>query len=292
MGPVVRYLFIPLLLAGFAAQAQPLTKSVVAEPISSVVVRVGIRGGKEFTEYRYVVDIAEQRAKPEARHDTSTEQRSDFEQRQTEEWHRNAAIYERIFQQYKTKPDALERYPRLGMALQETERVIKAGYAYRHPIVASSDGSKAVYSWRNTPLLLIDSNDLATRSLEQNDGPTVWPVAWAPDSAAVVLPANDLAIQIYDVRRQTVVARRTGLSGQMTAISWSPDSRYIAVCELTNRRQNKTILGRLAGAAGHPEFWNDAVLHLFRASDDNHFSLVLKREISEWGSPDFRVEWH
>ena len=88
-----------------------------------------------------------------------------------------------------------------------------------------------------------------------------------------------------------VTAKKKGPSSWVTALSWSPDGRYIAVCELANRRQNKTVLGRLAGGAGHPEFWNDAVLHVFEASDDKHFSLILKPEVSEWGWREFRIEW-
>ena len=65
----------------------------------------------------------------------------------------------------------------------------------------------------------------------------------------------------------------------------------IAAFGFVNRRMNKTPLGLLWAAAGHPEFRNDGVLNVYRIGDDRRFSVVLKRGISEMGSANIEIEW-
>lgn len=87
------------------------------------------------------------------------------------------------------------------------------------------------------------------------------------------------------------MSTKTGPGSRVEALSWSPDMQRIAAFGLHNRRMNKTPLGLLGAVAGHPEFRSDGVLTVYRFGDDASFSVVLRREISEWSTPNIEVEW-
>jgi hypothetical protein len=43
---------------------------------------------------------------------------------------------------------------------------------------------------------------------------------------------------------------------------------------------------------GHPNYLHDGVLSVYRVSDEQNFSVILKKSISEMNdSPDIELEW-
>ena len=280
------------------AQSQPTANvdastSTSAAP-ASILTRIGILGSKEFTEYRYVVELAKQEARSEATRETPANQSSEWQELRAREKRHDEQAYKRIAERLRHEQNGSSRNPDLAHALYWIERRSEAGYSKADSLVASPDGAYAVHARHDEPLLLIDVSTLETRRLADPSGEPglSTPVAWAPGSRSFAFATPRTGkLHVYDVERQAVTSTKSGDWQWLEAISWSPDGQQIAAFGTHNRRMNKTPLGLLAAMAGHPEFRNDGVLHVYAMASDRHFSVELKRAMSEWGSAQIRIEW-
>ena len=161
-------------------------------------------------------------------------------------------------------------------------------------VVASPNGSFIANApGHGAPIVLIDSATLASRKLgHQSDSLSHTPVAWSADSRYLAFaPPDDGKLYIYDVRQQTIVSAKPPTGGEIAVISWSPDGTQLAVFALHNRRMSLDPLSLLIAFSGHPNFFNDGILHVYRLAEDQPRSIVLKRAIPEIGSPNVRLDW-
>jgi WD40 repeat protein len=96
------------------------------------------------------------------------------------------------------------------------------------PTVAfSSDGKYLASGSTDSTLRIWDlGGQKYHRVLDQFDGWQIFDFAFSPDSRRVAALTNDPAIYIYDIDTGVLVAN-TRASFGTTAISWSPDGRFI-----------------------------------------------------------------
>lgn len=246
------------------------------------------------TELRYVVDLQTEKAGAEESTRTPAKQPVACAKSAAARKKFDLAAYQRLkerFNEQRARPDLDKN---LARTIQWIEDSTKWGASRANWIVASPDGAYAVFTAHNEPLLLIDIATLATRVLAAaavgSNLPT--PVAWSPDSRHLAFaPPKTDQVQIYNIAQQAVVSSKAGVGPWVLALSWSPQGRRLAAFGFVNRRMNKTPLGLLGAAAGHPEYRNDGVLSVYRIGDERHFSVVLKRGISEMSSPNIEIEW-
>jgi dipeptidyl aminopeptidase/acylaminoacyl peptidase len=251
-----------------------------------------IWGSDGGTVFRYAVDLDKERVGPETTFRTPANQAPDCAKPRVERKKRDAEVYGRIVERLKNQRGAANVDSNLPQIVQWIEESTKAGYSRENWIVASPDGAYAVFVARDKPLLLIDIATLSTRVLAQPHADLTTPAAWSPDSRLLAFaPPDTDKIQIYSVKELRIISTKTGAGPWAGALSWSPDMERIAVFGFHNRRMNKTPLGLLGAVAGHPEFRNDGILTVYRLGDEAGLSLVLKRGISEWGSPNVEIEW-
>lgn len=246
------------------------------------------------TELRYVVDLDKEKAGAEESTRTPAKQPPDCAKNSVERKKRDLEAYNRLNERFKDQRERSDLDKNLVNTIQWIEDSTKWGASRANWIVASPDGAYAVFTAHNEPLLLIDIATLATRVLAAaavgSNLPT--PVAWSPDSRHLAFaPPKTDQVQIYNIAQQAVVSSKAGVGPWVLALSWSPQGRRLAAFGFVNRRMNKTPLGLLGAAAGHPEYRNDGVLSVYRIGDERHFSVVLKRGISEMSSPNIEIEW-
>jgi hypothetical protein len=244
---------------------------------------------------RYVVDLATEKAGAEESTHTPAKQPVACAKNRAARKQLDLAAYNRLVERFNEQRARTELDKHLAHAIQWIEDSTKWGASRASWIVASPDGAYLVFSAHNEPLLLIEIETLATRLLAAapvgSNLPT--PVAWAPDSRQLAYaPPNTDQVHIYSTAQHAVVASKTGAGPWVLALSWSPQGQRLAAFGLVNRRMNKSPLGLLGAAAGHPEFRNDGALNVYTLGDQKHFSVLLKRGISEWGSPNIELEWN
>lgn len=245
------------------------------------------------TEFRYVVDLDKEKAGAATAHRTLANP-PDCARLRVERKKRDAGTYARVVERFNDQRGRSGQDETLAGTIQWIEESTKWGASRANWIVASPDGAYAVFSAHGKPLLLIDVATLGTRVLAKVDPylNLATPVAWTPDSRHVAFaPQGTDKVHIYSIEHQAVVSTKTGAGPWVETLSWSPDMQRIAAFGFVNRRMNKTPLGLLWAAAGHPEFRNDGVLSVYRIGDDRRFSVVLKRGISEMGSANIEIEW-
>jgi len=246
------------------------------------------------TEARFVVDLATEKAGAEEGSGTGAKQAPDCARSGIERKKRDLAVYERLKKRFDAQRAHSEPDKRLAHAIQWIERSTKWGASRANWMVASPDGAYAVYTIHGEPLLLIDVDALATRVLAAATvgSNLATPVAWSADSRELAYaPPHTDQVQIYSVAQQAVTASKTGAGPWVLALAWSPDGRQLATFGFVNRRMNKSPLGLLGAAAGHPEFRNDGQLSVYTMGQEEHLAVVLKRGISEMGSPNIELEW-
>lgn len=253
---------------------------------------IWIWGKDGATEFRYAVDLDREEVGPEKTFRTPVNQAPDCAKPRVERKKRDGEVYGRIVGRLKNQRRTAEVDSDLQQMVRWIEESTGGGYSRENWIVASPDGAYAVFAARDKPLLLIDIATLGTRVLAQPHAYRTTPAAWSPDSRLLAFaPPDTDKIQIYSVKELALVSTKTGAGPWVEALSWSPDMQRIAAFGLHDRRMNKTPLGLLAALAGHPEFRNDGILTVYRLRDEARLSLVLKRGMSEWGSPNIEIEW-
>lgn len=244
------------------------------------------------TEFRYVVDLNKREVGPETIRRTAANQAPECAKVRAERQQRDGKVYSQIAQRFNDQRGRAELDKDLVEAIQSIEDSTKAGYLRANWISASPDNSYALYTGPGKPLLLIDVATLSTRVLAKADPYLRTPAAWSADSRFVAFaPPGTDQLQIYGTEEHAVVSTKSGAGQWVEALSWSPDMQHIAAFSFQNRRMNKTPLGLLGAAAGHPEFRNDGVLDVYSVSDEKRVSLVLKRGVSEMSSPNIEFEW-
>ena len=245
-------------------------------------------------ELRYIVDLQTEKAGAEESTGTPAKQPVACAKKAAARKKLDLAAYNRLverFNEQRARPDLDKN---LARTMQWIEDSTKWGASRANSIVASPDGAYVVFTAHNQPLLLVEIATLATRVLAAaavgTNLPT--PVAWAPDSRQFAYaPPNTDQVHIYSIAQQAVASSKTGTGPWVLALAWSPDGRRLAAFGLINRRLNKTPLGLLGAAAGHPEFRNDGVLNVYGIPNERDFSVILKRGISEMSSPNIAFEW-
>jgi hypothetical protein len=176
--------------------------------------------------------------------------------------------------------------------LEWIERFTMSGASRAEAFEASPDGRYAVYSSRSRPILLVDIEALSTRVLARGHSHLDTPIAWASDSRRFALAAPETdEINIYRAEDAAVILRKKTYGSRIATVSWSPDMQRIAAFGFRNRRMNRSPLGLLFGAAGHPEYRNDGVFELYVTNAEERWSLPLARGISEMSSPSVEIEW-
>ena len=243
------------------------------------------------TEYRYAVDLDKEKVGPEKTSRTPANQVPECAKPRVERKKRDGEAYGRIVGRLENRSGTAKVDSNLLRMVRWIEESTKSGYSRDNWIITSPDGAYAVFAAHDEPFLLIDIATLGTRVLAQ-PARRATPVAWSPDSRLVAFaPPDTDKIEIYSVKELVTVSTKAGAGPWVVALSWSPDMQRVAAFGLHNRRMNKTPLGLLAAGAGHPEFRNDGIVTVYGLSDETRLSLVLKRDISEWGSPAVEIEW-
>lgn len=276
-----------------AAQGQPSMNADDRMPAAHfILMRIGISSAKTLTEYHYLVDLEKRETGPETVVEIPANETTESHRIIAQMMRHNEEAYKRIAELFRNEQNSSSRSLDLSEALYWIERRSAAGYSRAYSIVASPDGTHVVHTANGEPLLLIDVKSLRTQRLIDNSGTPRTPVAWSPDSRFVAYaPPRTGKVYVYDLMEHKIVSEKSGEWQWAEALSWSPDGQQIAAFGTQNRSINKSILGRLAASVGHPEYRNDWVLHVYRIADDQNFSVVLKHQISEWGSPDPLINW-
>lgn len=92
-------------------------------------------------------------------------------------------------------------------------------------IVAATPTAIPAIDKSNTPIDASNVASLQASSVITNT--SFGPVAWAPDGQLIAISAGDV-ITIHENESFTEIARLRGHLGNVTSLSWSPDSRFLA----------------------------------------------------------------
>lgn len=241
---------------------------------------------------RYVVHLNRKVVASQVDQRTAPKQTPDCAHRRIEKKKHDLRTYNRLLEQFNNQAISGERDKNLVATLEWIEASTKWGASRAGALEASPDGRYAVFSTRSRPVVLINIETLSTRTLAQGHSYLDTPVAWARDSRLVALAVPDTdAITIYKIGDAALSSTKKSYGSRIGALSWSPDMQRIAAFGYQNRRMNMSPLGLLFAAAGHPEFRNDGVLEVYALNDENRWSLLLSRGISEISSANVDIEW-
>lgn len=222
---------------------------------------------------------------------------ADFDRRWREGKKHDAEVYAQIADRFDKSRNELNASSDLAKAMEWTQKSRAGGLSPQAYVLASPDGAYAVFAAPySAPVILTEVATLATRRVslfnQSNLILSNTPVAWSADSRYLAFaPPGDGKLYIYDVQRHSIISTKPPSGGEIGAISWSPDGAQIAVFALHNRRMSLDPLSLLVAFSGHPNFFNDGILHIYQRTDDQPRSVLLKRAISEIGSPDVRLDW-
>lgn len=92
-------------------------------------------------------------------------------------------------------------------------------------IVAATPTAIPTIAKSNTPIDATNVTQLQASSVITNT--SFGPVAWSPDGQLVAISAGDV-VTIHEQENFNELARLRGHLGNVTSLSWSPDSRYLA----------------------------------------------------------------
>jgi len=207
----------------------------------------------------------------------------------------NLKTYKEIQQKYDKKK-VKSSDTDLAESLTWVDKSIGWGNSPSNSVQASPDGRYAVitgYNY-NEELVLINVASLETHHLvSTSDSNLPTPIAWSSDSSQIAFsPPGSRAISIYDVKRNAIISTIKNTSSWIHTLSWSPDGKYLAAFSLENRRLNNSILGRLAAFSGHPEYFNDGQLNIYRIGSGKRHSTMLRKKLSEWGTITVFFSWN
>lgn len=92
-------------------------------------------------------------------------------------------------------------------------------------IVAATPTAIPTITKSNTPIDITNVTQLQASSVITNT--SFGPIAWSPDGLLVAISAGDV-VTIHEHESFNELARLRGHLGNVTSLSWSPDSRYLA----------------------------------------------------------------
>ena len=249
-------------------------------------------GSDGATESSYVVDLDRKKMVSQVDRRTPSKKTPECAHRRVERKKHDLQTYNRLLERFSNRTTPGEHHKELAAMLEWIERSTKWGASRANAFEASPDGRYGIFSTTSRPILLIDVETLRTRVLVKGHSYLDTPIAWAPDSRvfALAAPESD-EISIFRAEDAAVVAKKRTYGSRIGTLAWSSDMQQIAAFGFQNRRMNKSPLGLLFAAAGHPEFRNDGVIEIYILMDENRWSLPLAFGITEMSSPSVEIEW-
>lgn len=261
-------------------------------PSESVLVRIWTSSDKDTKENSYSVCSADPDSAGQAQRQIPATEPPVWVAVSVDQKKHDEAVYDKIAEGFRRKAKGTENSG-LGAVLLAIERSRTFLPSWADGITASPDGRYAVLAHWGHPLLLVDVATLTTRRLTDKEDLFVTTAsAWSPNSKHLAFtPFKKGQLCLYDVDSMRVTTTKDRIAPWVAAIAWSADGLQIAMVEWRNRRMDKNPFALLAASAGHPIFRNDAVLSIHSLNGNDHFSVKLKRGISEQSTLKVRVEW-
>jgi len=261
-----------------------------AIPSLSLHACLWLGGTDDSTEFHYVVDLDKKKIISKMIHRIPSGQSPECAQVRVDRKKNAAAAYTQIIQQTKNREGRTDLDADLLETLQEIEERAKVGGPPEGWLTTNPAGTHTIIAVRGMPILVVEIATLDTHILARGH---LTPVAWSPDSRFIAFaPLLMDKLYIYDAGKHGIVSTKTIAGRSVQALSWSPDMQHIAAFEFHNSRLSKTPLSLFGAMVGHPNYLNDGVLSVYRVSDEQNFSVILKKGISEMNdSPDIELEW-
>lgn len=97
----------------------------------------------------------------------------------------------------------------------------------------SPNGKRIVSGSNDTTIQMWDALNGAHAIVTDTDG-AVLSVAWSPDGSRIASGSESLTAQVWDAASGANIYTYRGHVGQVSSVSWSPDSKYIACAGIDN----------------------------------------------------------
>jgi len=246
-----------------------------------------VQSQTDADEYKYVVDLQKGKLVSSKIRHIHNRREAEFEARLADRKNQSSAACLRILEGVKARKDKSLLDSNLLKSLQEPD--------YIKWVTPSPDGLYAIIVADDNPILLVEIKTLNTfiiGKVNKEHSYLKTPAAWSPDSRLVAFaPPDSDTLYIYSIDKHAIVCTESGIGTWVRALSWSPDTKQLAAFTYQNRRLSKTPMGLLGNMLGHPDYRNDGVLSVYRISNEQKFSIVLKRGMSEMVSSEIEFEW-
>lgn len=280
----------------FAQNSNTLSTATSIETCMTTFHSSGAKEGVPLpsTEQRYVLKFEEKRkVVTEPPHDYPAGQLSECVIFKKDKRKENIAAYKKIMELFKSQSTSQELHPKLVETLKRIENEVQNGWgSVENSVIASPNGEYAVLRVSYMPLFLINTSTLSFRKMSIDHSEYKTAIAWSPDSKLFAYaPPDTNQLRIYDVLKDKVITTKRLNGYEVKELAWSPDHRQIASFELKNRKMSKNPLGLLMATAGHPDFSNDALLSVYEVDSDKSYSVMLKKKMREFSTPDIDLNW-
>lgn len=248
-----------------------------------------VRSQTDADEYKYVVDLHKEKLVSSKLRHIHNRREAEFEARLADRKNQSSAAWLRIQKGVKARKDKSPPDSNLLKSLQTPD------YFKWKWVTPSPDGLCAIIVADDNPILLVEIKTLNTfiiGKVNEEYSTLKTPAVWSPDSRLVAFaPPYSDTLYIYSVDKHAIVCTKSGIGTWVQALSWSPDTKQLAAFTYQNRRLSKTPMGLLGNMLGHPDYRNDGVLSVYRIVNEQNFSIVLKRGMSEMVSSEIEFEW-